>query len=311
LLPQPFVDALSGAVGEVAQICMLYPVETLKVRCQVDSVSASHVLRHMLAKHGLGWQLWRRLYSGFSSAALFSMAVGAVHWLSFCMAKRTALDLLPGRPLSAAAASAAPSRTRGPARVEATGMSVQGGQDAGDWMAGLAKSDEAHHVHDDEEELSYGEAEPCGDGQMGRRTTANLIAAVVGALATALVESPVELFRHRAQAGLISGHLIMEMSKAMRGGGPGALWQGFLPFCMEAFPNDLSELGSYSQLRDCYDHLSRPGESLHAASQVLPQHIWDLAIGGAAGAAAVMASMPFDCVKTYMQGQGSEAGGAH
>ncbi|KAJ9506964.1 hypothetical protein QJQ45_016547, partial [Haematococcus lacustris] len=142
LLPQPFVDALSGAVGEVAQICMLYPVETLKVRCQVDSVSASHVLRHMLAKHGLGWQLWRRLYSGFSSAALFSMAVGAVHWLSFCMAKRTALDLLPGRPLSAAAASAAPSRTRGPARVEATGMSVQGGQDAGDWMAGLAKSDE-------------------------------------------------------------------------------------------------------------------------------------------------------------------------
>ncbi|GFH23269.1 uncharacterized protein HaLaN_20860 [Haematococcus lacustris] len=93
----------------------------------------------------------------------------------------------------------------------------------------------------------------------------------------------------------------MEMGKAMRGGGPGALWQGFLPFCMEAFPNDLSELGSYSQLRDCYDHLSRPGESLHAASQVLPQHIWDLAIGGAAGAAAVMASMPFDCVKTYMQ----------
>ncbi|KAJ9506965.1 hypothetical protein QJQ45_016546, partial [Haematococcus lacustris] len=133
----------------------------------------------------------------------------------------------------------------------------------------------AHHVHEEEEELSYGEAEPCGDGQMGRRTTANLIAAVVGALATALVESPVELFRHRAQAGLISGHLIMEMGKAMRGGGPGALWQGFLPFCMEAFPNDLSELGSYSQLRDCYDHLSRPGES--------------------------DASMPFDCVKTYMQ----------
>lgn len=39
----------------------------------------------------------------------------------------------------------------------------------------------------------------------------NLMAAAVGALATALVESPVELFRHKAQAGVGSGNFLQEM----------------------------------------------------------------------------------------------------
>jgi hypothetical protein len=37
------------------------------------------------------------------------------------------------------------------------------------------------------------------------------------------------------------------------------------------------------------------------AAAAVPEHVWDLAIGAAAGAAAVLVSMPFDCVKTYMQ----------
>lgn len=40
---------------------------------------------------------------------------------------------------------------------------------------------------------------------------ANMLAATIGAIATALVESPVELFRHRAQAGGLSGSFIQEM----------------------------------------------------------------------------------------------------
>lgn len=32
LLPVPVVDAISGAVGEVSQIVLLYPLETIKVR---------------------------------------------------------------------------------------------------------------------------------------------------------------------------------------------------------------------------------------------------------------------------------------
>lgn len=41
------------------------------------------------------------------------------------------------------------------------------------------------------------------DQQMSAKTTANVIASLAGALATALVESPVELFRHQAQARLL------------------------------------------------------------------------------------------------------------
>lgn len=36
---------------------------------------------------------------------------------------------------------------------------------------------------------------------MGTKAQANLFAAVCGAVATALVESPCELFRHKAQVG--------------------------------------------------------------------------------------------------------------
>ncbi len=43
-----------------------------------------------------------------------------------------------------------------------------------------------------------------------------MVGATVGALTTALVEGPLELFRHQAQAGLISGNLIKEMATTVR-----------------------------------------------------------------------------------------------
>ena len=46
--------------------------------------------------------------------------------------------------------------------------------------------------------------------------SANMMAASIGALATALVESPVELFRHRAQAGTVSGDFMQEMVTTVR-----------------------------------------------------------------------------------------------
>ena len=44
----------------------------------------------------------------------------------------------------------------------------------------------------------------------------------------------------------------------MRRHGPGALWFGFLPFLLEAFPYDVSELATYSQLRDLHTEAQRP-----------------------------------------------------
>ena len=60
------------------------------------------------------------------------------------------------------------------------------------------------------------------------------------------------------QAGLISGNLVQEMGSAVRRHGPGALWFGFLPFLLEAFPYDVSELATYSQLRDLHTEAQRP-----------------------------------------------------
>ncbi len=67
----------------------------LQVRCQADGISAREVAKAMLAEHGAGIRLFRQLYSGFAAAAGLSLLVGAVHWFSFCSAKRAALDNLP------------------------------------------------------------------------------------------------------------------------------------------------------------------------------------------------------------------------
>lgn len=54
----------------------------------------------------------------------------------------------------------------------------------------------------------------------------------------------------------------------------------------------------------CVSHAHTPHRCLcrlHAAAAVVPEQVADLAIGAAAGCVAVLLSMPFDCVKTYMQ----------
>ena len=48
------------------------------------------------------------------------------------------------------------------------------------------------------------------------RQTANIAAAVLAASVTAVVESPVELFRHNQQAGLIKGDFLREMVTVVR-----------------------------------------------------------------------------------------------
>lgn len=90
------------------------------------------------------------------------------------------------------------------------------------------------------------------------------------------------------------------MTTAVRRGGPGALYWGFLPFCYESLPFDMTELSTFSYLNDAYAAAQRNPQLKPLADRVAP-HVWDLAIGGAAGAAAVLVSMPFDCIKTHMQ----------
>ncbi len=121
-----------------------------------------------------------------------------------------------------------------------------------------------------------------GDEDGGSPGAATAFAAVVGAIATALVESPCDLYRHQAQAGMIQGNFLSEvrlageagvgfwverqralnvnesrgrnpndpptntpppkMASAVRRDGPGALYYGLFAFMMESLPYDIMEL---------------------------------------------------------------------
>lgn len=61
--------------------------------------------------------------------------------------------------------------------------------------------------------------------------------------------------------------------------------------------------------QDFQEDAGRPGSKHHSWMHKVPVHVWDLATGGAAGGAAVLVSMPFDTVKTYMQTHGTDLTG--
>lgn len=142
------------------------------------------------------------------------------------------------------------------------------------------------------------------------RQMANVVAAVMAAFITAVVESPVELFRHNQQAGTTKGNFLREMVTVVRRDGPVGLYWGFLPHCFEAWPHDISELLVYGGMTDLREEsLADPeGTAIRAQVSRVPTHVWDLATGAAAGAAAVLVSMPLDSVKTYLQTHGADLG---
>lgn len=81
------VDALSGAVGEVASLVVLYPLDSLKVLCQARGTNTGAVLAELRAL-GCNTRAARQLYAGCGSAALCSAAIGAIYLLAFYSAKR-------------------------------------------------------------------------------------------------------------------------------------------------------------------------------------------------------------------------------
>jgi hypothetical protein len=149
----------------------------------------------------------------------------------------------------------------------------------------------------------------------GGRLRANMAAATAAALVGAVVEAPVELFKHQLQAGHISGSILGHMGAAVRAGGPAALFVSMLPFCMKSLPFDSVELLTYSSLSDAREALGTApaagaradpgaglGERLVAAARAARDHpCLDLGIGAAAGAAAVLISQPMDTVKTCIE----------
>ncbi|GFR49742.1 hypothetical protein Agub_g11899 [Astrephomene gubernaculifera] len=328
LMPQPLVDAICGAVGEVSQIILLYPLETIKVRCQSDGISAVAVVSALL-RNGWNAQVVRELYAGLGSATALSVVVGAMHWFTFCAAKRTALGVMQRQQQE--------QQGQGQGQQQQGGQLLDGGRgatsalscssssssDSSSSSSGVATAhlhvSSGHHMHDEEVRLTAGGSAGEPDGSSGGASpsdvhmlaTANMVGATAGAILTALVEGPLELFRHQAQAGIISGNLFKEMGHVVRTQGPMGLYWGFLPYCFESFPYDISELATYSQLRDVYNQaVSRADAAtskLFGRDSKIPTQVWDIAIGAAAGSAATLISMPFDVVKTYMQTHATDA----
>ncbi|GIL53451.1 hypothetical protein Vafri_9052 [Volvox africanus] len=260
-LPAPLVDAVAGALGEVAQILVLYPLDTIK--------------------------LLKKLYAGALGAAACAVLVGAVHFASYEGSRKAFLRLAssPGNPASARIASSHSLHDLDLARSATFPESANTGGSAAATVS--TGADDSRLV----------------------RMVATFAAAAVAAVATALVESPVELFRHNAQAGLVAPNFMREMVSTVRKEGVGGLYWGFLPHCFEAWPHDIAELATYGLMRDFQETASTPGSCHHRWASGVSEHGWDLLTGAASGVSAVLLSMPFDTVKTYLQTHGADLSG--
>lgn len=152
---------------------MPWIVHCLQVRCQADGLGAGEVIRQLL-KGGAGPKVVQQLYSGFASAALFSMVVGAVHWLSFCAAKRTAMDVLSAPSTTASTAKAAalstssshtstskPTDRHGSSSAAASSQSNEQASISGAAAASHLHVSSDHHVHDETLSAAQGEGGCC------------------------------------------------------------------------------------------------------------------------------------------------------
>ena len=85
------VDAICGAVGEVAGLVAFYPLDTIKVKCQAGSIPVKQALQETLSL-GPAAAL-RTLYAGMGSTALGAAAIGSIYLLTFYAAKRAGTSL--------------------------------------------------------------------------------------------------------------------------------------------------------------------------------------------------------------------------
>lgn len=266
------------------QIALLYPLDTIKVRCQTNSCSAAATLAQVAAQSkGNLLAALALLYAGAIPAAATSILVGSVHYVCFCATKRAVLNL-PGFSSSTSSSTSSTAGSSGTAATtksssdSAATSKVAAVTPAASAAAGAGGDDEAEqqpstttiimshgltgsHFHlvqecePDTEQLqeaaasststslaahgasaagSAAGATPAGaaagvaaaatsseegaaadaDGRMA----ANVLSAILTAAITALVESPLELFRHNSQAGQCQPNFVAEMWRVRREG---------------------------------------------------------------------------------------------
>ncbi|KAF6265052.1 hypothetical protein COO60DRAFT_1113381 [Scenedesmus sp. NREL 46B-D3] len=73
LIPRELAEVMAGAFAEIIQVAALYPIDTIKVRCQASGLPMSVVIRQLMASPATAVT---QLYAGVVSASVASVAVG-------------------------------------------------------------------------------------------------------------------------------------------------------------------------------------------------------------------------------------------
>lgn len=330
-LNSTLIEAISGAAGEVAQIALVYPLDTVKVRCQAAGLNSRQVLAQLWRSTGGNWPaLLSALYAGALPAVPLSVLVGAVHYVSFCTTRRALAKVTKADGESSSSSSQQPGDTLQPLLeqqqqqqhahqhvIVTHGVTGTHFMPMEDPAAAAAEAPDDTSLQDsssssssarpaaaaaDAVALAAAESEADADARpishdVGEGSMSlNMACAVITAVITAVVEAPLEQFRHNSQAGNIHGNFVREMWRVLRTSGPRSLYFGFVPYCLESWPYDVSELLVVGAAADAR---GAPG-----LAGIKPA-VFDMTVGALAGTVAVLVSMPFDVVKTYMQTHGT------
>ena len=353
-------DALAGAAGEIAQLSSLYPLDTVKVVQQAADCSLGGALRLLAPAGAKPTAVLAAFYRGCLPACVASAAVGAVYLVSFSGAQRAweRAAVKGGRGGGGASrAAAAPAAS---AVAVASSSASASDSDEGAALEGSAPSVpfasptvsaaavEASEGRDHRSPTSASTPAPAPSASsppshpqhVPARVQAEAAAAgaVVASVATSLMEAPLELFRHRAQAVVVAGAgaaaaggagsaaagagVLAQASAAFAAGGVKELYRGLAPYVLKSAPYDISELLVYSMLRGRGGGNGNGGDgggaggespstssgdggggvfSLLPAVMRPPPQLAHAALGAVAGAAAVVASMPADCIKLKLE----------
>ena len=214
--PTPFQRSLPPRLPCSRPACLHTPT-FLQVRCQASGETAAVVIRRLL-KRGFNMALLKKLYAGAVGAAACAILVGAVHFASYEGSRKAILKW------STAGNGGASSKGSGGGGGGGGGSGRAGGASAEASAAGLgagATAAAAGGAADAADAAAAAAAAAAAEARAEqddrfRRAAATFGAAAFAALATALVESPVELFRHNAQAGLVQSNFMAEMAATVR-----------------------------------------------------------------------------------------------
>jgi hypothetical protein len=224
---------------------LVYPLDTIKVRCQAASVGSRQVITDLWVLTKGHWPAFlSALYAGALPAAALSILVGSVHYCCFCATRRALASLEADhnhskRRKQAAATAAATTAAGEEQHAPAQHVIVSHGATGTHFLPIdeplCADEQQLLDTHADTHSSSSSTSSSQGRTATSSQHAAaaagaaseeaesvqvaegsmfvNCSAAVITAALTALVESPLELFRHNSQAGQIQGNFLTEMWK--------------------------------------------------------------------------------------------------